>query len=78
MLAGCQTIVCENNFRDQDRELAHRWFHMTSAEVAGLASRVQSQKLVLFHLSDRYTLAEWQKQLTEVRAGFPAARAKAK
>jgi ribonuclease Z len=73
MLAGCQTIVCENNFRDQDRDLAHRWFHMTSAEVAGLASRVKPQKLVLFHLSDRYAQAEWQEQLAEVRAGFPGA-----
>jgi ribonuclease BN (tRNA processing enzyme) len=46
---------------------------MTSAEVAGLASRVKPQKLVLFHLSDRYAQAEWQEQLAEVRAGFPGA-----
>lgn len=34
MLRGCGTIVCENNFRDSDRELAERSFHMVSADVA--------------------------------------------
>jgi ribonuclease Z len=71
MLAGCQTIVCENNFRDAERESAERTFHMVSADVARLAARVQPEKLILFHLSDRYTQSEWQEQLEEVRAVFP-------
>jgi ribonuclease Z len=35
-----------------------------------MAARVQPQKLVLFHLSDRYMPDEWQAQLGEVRAVF--------
>jgi ribonuclease Z len=51
--------------------LAARTFHMVSADVARLAAKIRPQKLILFHLSDRYTPAEWQEQLAEVRAVFP-------
>ena len=71
MLAGCTTIVCENNFRNAEQESAERTFHMVSAEVARLAARVRPGKLILFHLSDRYMREEWLAQLEEVRAVFP-------
>ena len=71
MLSGCRTLVCENNFRDVDGELAARSRHMVSTDVGRLAARVQAERLVLFHLSDRYTPEEWQQQLAEVRARFP-------
>ena len=67
MLDGCTTIVCENNFRNAEQESAVRTFHMVSADVGRLAARVKPDKLILFHLSDRYTQAEWQEQLDEVR-----------
>ena len=73
MLKGCRTLVCENNYADADRELAQKNYHMTSSDVGRLAARVQPQQLVLFHLSDRYTPAEWREQLREVRAHFPQA-----
>jgi ribonuclease Z len=72
-LAGCQALVCENNYRNADLELATRHHHMISRGVANLAGRVQPERLILFHLSDRYTLDEWQDQLVEVRAIFPRA-----
>jgi ribonuclease Z len=71
MLQGCTTIICENNFRNAELELAQRTFHMVSGDVARLAARVKPQRLILFHLSDRYTHAEWKEQLGEVRAVFP-------
>lgn len=71
-LRGCRTVVCENNYRDADAELARKNFHMTSSDVGKLAVRVQPEKLILFHLSDRYTPAEWQEQLMEVQRIFPA------
>jgi ribonuclease Z len=71
MLAGCMTIVCENNFRNAELPSAERTFHMVSSDVARLAASVKPQKLFLFHLSDRYTPAEWQEQLEEVRVVFP-------
>lgn len=70
MLQGCTTIICENNFRNAEKESAERTFHMVSADVARLAALVQPEKLILFHLSDRYSEAEWQEQLEEVRALF--------
>ena len=63
-------IVCENNFRDAEREAAERTFHTVSADVARLAARVRPERLVLSHLSDRYTQAQWLEQLAEVRAVF--------
>ena len=44
---------------------------MISADVARVAAKVRPQKLILFHLSDRYTPQEWREQLDEVRALFP-------
>jgi ribonuclease Z len=69
-LAGCKVLVCENNFRDVDSELAQKSYHMTSTDVGRLAARVQPENLVLFHVSDRYTADEWKEQLEEVRKHF--------
>jgi ribonuclease Z len=73
MLRGCGTIVCENNYATADAELARKNFHMTSSDVARLAARAQPERLVLFHLSDRYTADDWREQLWEVREQFPRA-----
>jgi ribonuclease Z len=72
-LEGCRTLVCENNYRDLEVELATNYHHMNSREVARLAGRVRPDRLVLFHLSDRYTADEWQQQLEEVRGIFASA-----
>ncbi len=69
-LHGCQTLVCENNYADDDLELARKKYHMTSSDVARLASRVHPDRLVLFHLSDRYTDPQWQDQLEQARRHF--------
>lgn len=73
MLGDCGTLVCENSFSSQDQHLAERTFHVTSADVGRLAARVRPGRLILFHLSDRYTPAEWRRQLEEVQTAFPAA-----
>jgi ribonuclease Z len=72
-LSGCQTLVCENNYRDSDADLARKNYHMTSSDVARLASRVGPDTLVLFHVSDRYDSQEWHEQLEEVRKRFDRA-----
>lgn len=73
MLDGCGTLVCENSYADADAELAPRNYHLTSSDVARLTNRVQPERLVLFHLSDRYPADGWREQLHEVRQHFPAA-----
>ncbi len=70
-LQGCTTIICESQYRHADRDLAARNYHMTAAQVAELARRANAQRLILFHLSDRYSTAEWLDLLAEARAIFP-------
>jgi ribonuclease Z len=72
-LGDCKVLICENNFRDADAELAQKSYHMTSTDVGRLAARVQPEKLVVFHVSDRYTLDEWKEQLADVRGQFERA-----
>lgn len=72
-LRGCDTLVCESQYRAADGELARRNFHMTAARAAELAARAGVGRLVLFHLSRRYTREEWALLLHEARAIFPRA-----
>ena len=72
-LGGSKVLICENNFRNADADLARKSYHMTSTDVGRLAARVQPEKLVLFHVSDRYTEEEWKEQLAEVRRQFERA-----
>ena len=71
-LKGCVTLVCESQYLDRDAELADRNHHMTAVRAARLAKEAGVERLVLFHLSDRYHDAEWQALLDEARAVFPA------
>jgi ribonuclease Z len=71
ILQNCGTVVCEAQYRNADRALALRNFHMTTGLVAELANQSRINRLVLFHLSDRYTPKEWVEMLAEARAVFP-------
>lgn len=64
---GCDMLVCENNYRDGDEELARKHFHATSSEVATIAKAIDAKNLILFHLSDRYQKPEWFELLSDVR-----------
>ena len=72
-LQNVDTLICENNYWDDDRDLAAKNHHLTSSEVAQLAHDSQARQLILFHLSDRYQRDQWRQQLDEVREIFPAA-----
>ena len=66
-LHGCQTVICEAQYRHADLELAHKNHHMTTQLAATLAKRAGVGKLVLFHRSERYQT----EMLEEARAIFP-------
>jgi ribonuclease Z len=72
-LRGCEVIVGEASYHDADAELARRHRHFTGSGMGRLATAVGARKLVLFHLSDRYTRDDWMGLLAEVREVFPAA-----
>jgi ribonuclease Z len=72
-LRGCRVLICEDTFCDADLPLARESHHMTSSDVGRLASRVQPEQLIVFHVSDRYTEDQWCEQLAEVRRRFDRA-----
>jgi ribonuclease Z len=74
VLHGCQTIVCEGQYRHADLELAKKNSHMTTVLSAILAQHAQVGELVLFHLSDRYDRAAWIEMLQEARRVFEKTR----
>lgn len=74
VLADCDVAVCEAQYRHQDLQLAHRNHHTTVRQVAELAAAANIGELVLFHLSDRYTEAEWLEMLDESRESFGRTR----
>lgn len=72
-LAGTGVLVCECQYRDADTALAVKNAHMTAGLVGRLAREAGVKRLVLQHLSRRYTRVEWSELLAEVRQSFPAA-----
>ncbi len=73
VLQGCGTMVCEAQYRNSDRELSLKNFHMTTGTVGELARQADVGRLLLLHLSQRYSPHEWREMLTEVQAVFPRA-----
>jgi ribonuclease Z len=70
-LAGCRVLVCEGQYRHADAELARKNYHMTVILSATLAQRAGVERLILFHLSDRYQPTDWRAMLEEARQVFP-------
>ncbi|MFN9786657.1 MAG: MBL fold metallo-hydrolase [Planctomycetia bacterium] len=73
LFSGCRWLVCENNYGDADHETAIRNNHMTSSMVGELASALEPECLVVFHLTDKHGVEGWRTQLAQVRARFPRA-----
>ncbi|QDV70868.1 Ribonuclease Z [Rosistilla carotiformis] len=74
VLADCDVVVCEAQYRHADVELAKRNHHTTVRQVAELAAAANCSHLVLFHLSDRYTKPQWVAMLEESRESFSRTR----
>lgn len=70
-LHGYRTLICESQYCQADALLAQRNYHMTAAQAAELARQAQVERLILFHISDRYDRREWLTLLDEARAIFP-------
>jgi len=73
VLRGFSTVICEAQYSHADLDLASKNFHLTSRQAAELAARAEVERLVLFHLSERYEPAAWLDMLEEARALFPGA-----
>lgn len=71
-LAGTTTLVCECQYRSGDASLARKNGHMSADLVGRLAAEAKVGKLVLQHLSRRYSSADWSALVAEAATFFPA------
>lgn len=71
-ITGCRTLICESQYRAADADLARRNRHMTAPQAAALAAHAGVERLVLFHISDRYDRDGRAELLAEARTIFPA------
>jgi ribonuclease Z len=69
-LDGCGTLICEAQYLEADTHLARRHRHLTSKQAAVLAAKGGVQRLILYHISSRYSRAERQIALDEARTVF--------
>jgi ribonuclease Z len=67
----CNTIVCESQYLTEDIEFAEKNHHMTARQAAQLAKAAGAQKLILFHISDRYRIKDYNLLINEAREIFP-------
>jgi ribonuclease Z len=65
------TLVCEAQYMDDDHKLAAQNYHITSRQAASIAKNASAEKLILFHISDRYRGDEFLSLLEEARDIFP-------
>lgn len=54
-LEGTDLLYHEATFADEHSELAHRMFHSTAREAAGVAAAASADRLVIGHYSSRYS-----------------------
>ncbi len=54
VIRDADALVVEATYLDEDREMAHRFGHLTAAEAARFAQRAGVRQLILTHLSRRY------------------------
>lgn len=47
-------LLCESTYLDSERDLADKYFHMTTKQAAKIAKQAGAKKLILTHFSARY------------------------
>ncbi len=67
----CNTVVCESQYLTEDIEFAGKNHHLTARQAAQLAKISGAQKLILFHISDRYRIKDYHLLINEAREIFP-------
>ncbi|MFH0966415.1 MAG: ribonuclease Z [Methanobacteriota archaeon] len=55
---GADLLIHDATFDDAEHERAHEFMHSTAGEAGEVAGALKAERLVLFHISPRYTSAE--------------------
>ncbi|RLQ91132.1 ribonuclease Z [Falsibacillus albus] len=63
-------LVHEATFSADSAEMAHNYFHSTTAQAADIAMRANVRSLVLTHISSRYGKDDWASMREEARSIF--------
>ncbi len=58
LIRNCSTVFCESQYSPKDFKLAKKNYHLTSEQAAMLAEKAKVKRLILFHISDRYSLKQ--------------------
>ncbi|MBC7225273.1 MAG: ribonuclease Z [Anaerolineae bacterium] len=61
-------LVIEATYLEEEREIAHKFGHLTAAQAARLAQKAEVRQLFLTHISRRYSVRQ---VLEEAQAIFP-------
>ncbi len=62
-LKGCDILICESQYLNNEMELAKTNYHLTAVQAATIAKEAGVKKLILFHISERY-----QKNFQEIQS----------
>lgn len=67
----CDYLIHEATFAAGSEEMAYEYFHSTTAQAAAVAKEADAKRLVLTHISSRYTAEDVRQLLQEAKAIFP-------
>lgn len=69
LASGADVLYCEANFRDEDADRAQETCHLTAGQAARFARAAGVGKLVLFHISRKYS-GDFKSSLEQARQVF--------
>ena len=67
----CDYLIHEATFAAGSEDMAYEYFHSTTAQAAAVAKEADAKRLVLTHISSRYTAEDVRQLLQEAKAIFP-------
>ncbi|EKD27899.1 MAG: Ribonuclease Z [uncultured bacterium] len=71
LASNADKLIIESTYKESEIELANKNYHLTVNEAALVAKDANVKKLVLFHVSDRYTKNDLREMLTRAIEIFP-------
>ncbi len=66
-------LLCESTYQEEHKDLAHKHFHLTARQAAGIAKEANAEELILTHFSARYQFLNGFEN--EARSVFPNSHA---